>query len=409
MKKPSKDLTAVDGIRKQAETCLLKDSSAAKESPHIKVKELIEGPHVQQGETHAQNEELRRAYEELEKAKKIYSNLFNLAPVGYITVDNNDLIVRVNPAGAELLGQGKTRLIGERFSRFIPPDFLDIYFSHIKRCLGTEEKLRCELKLVGYNKDPRYIILESVAFSDDKGIFNRILSAMIDITDRKITDDRIKELNQELLKSQEIERQKISLELHDSIAQDLSAVKMGFDTIILGHPEIPSEIKQKSSDLSKILERSIIAVRDLSYNLLPPDLQDGNIIRCLSNFCREFATKTGIDVEFFSAGMETCVLDDLTMINIYRIVQEGLYNIKKHAEAGHAVIRFSHAPPYVMLKIEDNGKGFDMEKRRVSLTSEKRIGLRSMEERVRLLGGSMRIKSKLMRGTEIIIRLYHRG
>jgi signal transduction histidine kinase len=100
-------------------------------------------------------------------------------------------------------------------------------------------------------------------------------------------------------------------------------------------------------------------------------------------------------------------LDFNTQINLYRMIQEGLNNIHKHAGASRAVVKLTAAYPYIILRIEDNGQGFDIEKRAREIDSEKRMGLRSLQERTDLLGGSMIVASKAGHGTKILIKLPH--
>ena len=102
--------------------------------------------------------------------------------------------------------------------------------------------------------------------------------------------------------------------------------------------------------------------------------------------------------------MKNLKLDFDTEINLYRLVQEGLTNIQKHASASHVTIRLVAVSPNIILRIEDNGKGFDVQKRLANLTKEKRMGIRSMDERVKLLQGKMALQSKPMKGTKIYIK-----
>jgi signal transduction histidine kinase len=106
-------------------------------------------------------------------------------------------------------------------------------------------------------------------------------------------------------------------------------------------------------------------------------------------------------------GIEKLKLDLHTQINLYRMIQEGLNNIYKHAEATEAVVKLTAAHPNIILRIEDNGKGFDVEKRAREIDSEKRMGLRSLQERTDLLGGTMVIASKIGQGSRILIKLPH--
>jgi signal transduction histidine kinase len=112
-----------------------------------------------------------------------------------------------------------------------------------------------------------------------------------------------------------------------------------------------------------------------------------------------------VSVDFYSAGMKDLQLDFDTEINLYRLIQEGLNNIKKHAQAGHVVIRLVASSPNIILRIEDNGKGFDVERRLARSLKEKRMGLSSMEERVSLLEGKMNIRSRPSKGTKILIEV----
>ncbi len=103
--------------------------------------------------------------------------------------------------------------------------------------------------------------------------------------------------------------------------------------------------------------------------------------------------------------MENLKLDFDTEINLYRLIQEGLNNIKKHADASQSTIRLLATFPYIILRIEDDGQGFDIKERLSAAQQKKRMGLRSMEERVDLLGGKMKIYSQLSKGTKIFIEV----
>ena len=129
------------------------------------------------------------------------------------------------------------------------------------------------------------------------------------------------------------------------------------------------------------------------------------LVETLVQYCNDFSENNGINVDFHSAGMKNLKLDFDTEINLYRLIQESLTNIKKHADADHVAIRLVAAFPNIILRIEDNGKGFDVQKRLATLSEEKRMGIRSMEQRAKLLKGEMEIQSKPMQGTKISIIL----
>jgi PAS domain S-box-containing protein len=232
--------------------------------------------------------------------------------------------------------------------------------------------------------------------------------AAMDISEREQARKHIYSLSHELIKAQESERQMISRELHDRVAQDLSTLKIGIDMLIDAESEISPDTRQKVLELSKRIQESIMAVRDLSYDLRPPGLDQLGPVQAIFQYCEDFSEKTGLRVDFTCAGMSGLLFDFDTEINLYRLVQEGLLNIRKHADASHATVRLVTSHPHIILRIEDNGKGFDVKKRLASITSEKRMGLRSMQERVNLLGGKIRIRSRIGEGTKIFIEVPYR-
>jgi signal transduction histidine kinase len=129
------------------------------------------------------------------------------------------------------------------------------------------------------------------------------------------------------------------------------------------------------------------------------------LVKTVYQLCEAFSEKTNLSVDFYSAGIKDLKLDFDTAINLYRLVQEGLNNIKKHARADHVIIRLVACSPNIILRIEDDGRGFDVHKRLAKALKEKRMGLSNMEERVSLLKGRMDIKSRITKGTRIFIEI----
>jgi signal transduction histidine kinase len=236
----------------------------------------------------------------------------------------------------------------------------------------------------------------------------RLGSWLANLAERKRSETHIRMLTRRLMQTQEDERRMISRELHDRIGQDLSSIKIALETLPdRSGPE--AAVRDEMEALCRILDRTIFTVRDLAYDLRPPGLDEMGLTQALSMFCSEFSEKTGIRTEFVSAGIEKAELDFTFKINLYRIVQEGLNNIHRHARAGLAVVKLTAAHPHIILRIEDNGVGFDVEQRAREIDSEKRMGLRSLKERSDLLGGNMIVRSKIGLGTKIFIKIPKAG
>ena len=237
---------------------------------------------------------------------------------------------------------------------------------------------------------------------DDSPLY--LANVITDITERRQTEERIHTLTQELIAAQENERQRISRELHDHVAQDLAASKMTCG-LLLSHKQVFADnVRNYISRVSDTLGEAITDIRDLSYSLRPPDLDEWGLSRSISLYCSNFSEKSAMDVEFYSTGIDQLVLKADSGIHIFRLVQEGLNNIWKHANASRATIKLVGASPNIILRIEDNGQGFDVSRRMVQAMEEKRMGLRNMEERARLLKGQMNIQSRPTFGTVISIK-----
>ncbi|MCD6352858.1 MAG: PhnD/SsuA/transferrin family substrate-binding protein [Proteobacteria bacterium] len=233
-----------------------------------------------------------------------------------------------------------------------------------------------------------------------------VLQALVrEVTERKRAEEQIHTLTQQLMKVQEEERQKISRDLHDHVAQDLSTLRIGCDTLFDNQPKVSPEIKQRVSKFLKLLQGTIVAVRDMAYDLRPPGLDQLGLVRTVFQYCEDFSDRNGVSVDFYSAGVNGLRLDFDTEINLYRLIQEALNNIRKHADASQVAIRLISSFPNIILRMEDDGRGFDIKERLVTALTEKRMGLQNMAERVNLLQGKMRIQSRPKEGTKILIEV----
>jgi PAS domain S-box-containing protein len=233
----------------------------------------------------------------------------------------------------------------------------------------------------------------------------KIIGAVRDITERVQAEEKIRALSQEQIKVQENERNRIARYLHDHVAQDLSTLKIGLETLFNEPAKLSPEKKKKISEISQVLQDSISSVRDLSYDLRPAGMDQLGLVRTVYQLCEDFSEKNNLNVDFYSAGVKDLKLDFDTAINLYRLIQEGLNNIKQHARADNVIIRLVASSPNIILRIEDDGRGFDVDKRMAEALQEKRMGLSNMEERVSLLAGKMDIKSQAARGTRIFIEI----
>jgi signal transduction histidine kinase len=224
----------------------------------------------------------------------------------------------------------------------------------------------------------------------------RVINSRNLLSERNSAYLALREVSKQLIKAQEHERQRIARDLHDRVAQDLSALKISIDTLLVDQIGCNNQMVTRLSALARQLGKSIQSLREIAYNLRPPILDQLGLSSTAFQFGQEFSANSGIEVDFFSAGIDDLQLDADIQINLFRMIQEALTNVQRHAQAERLTIRLVASYPNILLRIEDNGVGFDV---------DERMGLNSMEERVSLLGGQMKIKSMPGRGTKILIQI----
>jgi signal transduction histidine kinase len=212
----------------------------------------------------------------------------------------------------------------------------------------------------------------------------------------------LQDLSVRLANAQEEERKAIARELHDEIGQALQAIKMDLSMAqrnLANAPRVGSLLEEASG----IADRTVGSVRDLSQLLRPTMLDDLGLYQALLSHVRSYSRRTGIRAELVQENM-TEDLDPESAICIYRIVQESLNNISKHAQASTCRVLLRGQSRSVQVVIEDNGKGFDADSRD-SNGSSSGVGLKGIRERVNVLEGTFRLDTELGRGTTLWIEL----
>lgn len=198
-----------------------------------------------------------------------------------------------------------------------------------------------------------------------------------------------------VIQGQEEERERIARELHDTVAQNIKYCKNICEKENSDH---------KLSKLSELLSKSLVEIRSLSYNLSPPDITKNDFFFCIRNLCEEFIGLEKIPIRLsILESTEASFLSKNEILNLYRIIQESLTNIIKHADAEEAVLMIrnenKHEEKGLYIFISDDGKGFDIEK-----TDRRRhYGIEGMKKRASLIGATFTIISNIEEGTQICI------
>lgn len=205
-------------------------------------------------------------------------------------------------------------------------------------------------------------------------------------------------------KAQEEERRRIAREIHDSLGQMLTAIKFNIEILEDAADLQDEENRRRIGDIKSLLDNAMAEAREISYNLMPSVLVDFGLVPALQLLCEQFSKRNNLKVYVHTSGINSR-LDPTMEIGLYRIAQEALNNVAKHAAALEVNVQLIGSPKTIKLMIEDDGEGFHVH--RLDPRSVKRhgMGLVSMRERAASFNGIFTLDSSPGRGTEIIIEV----
>jgi len=427
MKKRGREDKKADELRTRAEKLLKSNKNTVEETSDAAFRTLVNELQVHQVELEMQNEELRRTQLELEASREKYYDLYDLAPVGYFSLDHKNLILEVNLNGASMVGMERRLLVKKRFTQFIVSAFQDPFYMFQKETFKTGAIQTLEVQLKKKNSIPFWVHLDGVATQDTDSNFTHMRIIAIDISEKKQIlenlkkshdelERRVEERTDELMKAnaqleslsgllistQEKERRRIAEELHDSVGQNLAALKFNIEYII-------NLWGEKSQDTCLLLlqrlipklQAIVIELSRIGKGLRPSMLDDLGVLAALSWFCREFkSVYSAIHIEKVFDIKEDHIPDNLKVV-IYRILQEALNNVSKHSSANRVRISLRKKTHAIEFTVMDNGRGFDVDASLLPENQRNRLGLVSMIKRAELSGGSLVITSDKEKGTVI--------
>ena len=331
---------------------------------------------------------------ELRKSEEDYRKIIETANDGVWITDPDGRVLFINNKISEMLGYSREEVIGKVGIDFVCQEQADIVLG-MRRELDTGRNTKYELLFQHKNGLPVWVLASaSPLYENEK--HSRNLYMMTDITERKKAEEELKDIPRRILQAQEAERQSIGRELHDEIGQSLTYVTLLLDRI----SRVPAE---KSGDVitetKQVVVKVLGQVRHLSLELQPGKLEHLGLTETLAQYFLDYSSKTGIKVDFKFSGVQDILPYDLSLA-IYRICQEALTNIARHAGVSEAAVRLWKDLDTLYLRIEDKGNGFKPD----SIKKDS-SGLISMRERARMLGGNLEIESISGQGTQIVAEL----
>jgi PAS domain S-box-containing protein len=364
--------------------------------PRTTKEEAVQELQIQQVELELQVEELRRTELELQVLRGRYKSLYDEAPVGYLTLDENNLVTQANRAAAAMLGSPGVRMVGRRFSGFLDATSRSTFYAVIADVRKDGGPRLFDVRLppgakVDGGRRPVWVQLTLVV----ERLSGELRITLVDVTGQRTAEKELRELADGLITLQERERSAIAEALHDDAGQQLTYLCMLLDRARESGAALDGAgIEEASGVARKVLQR----IRVLSASLTPAELSRVGLPGALQSMIQEYTARTRIPVTFTPAG-DFGRLSLEVSLSAYRIVQEALTNTARYAEAGTVRVNVLAGDSRLRVEIADDGKGFDPKN---TVTS---LGLLGMRERARTAHGHLDISSSPGKGTRIVFEM----
>jgi PAS domain S-box-containing protein len=328
--------------------------------------------------------------------------LLDSAMDGIISVDAGQRIVLYNRAAERIFGWRADQVMGQRLEMLIPDRFRAGHEAQVRQFgqTGTTSRRMGGRTVVhGLRADGEEFPIDasiSQLHTSEGTLFTVILR---DVTERVRAQEDLASFAAEASGVREQEKSRIARELHDELAQSLTALKM--DTIwVRQHlQDDPAGAAEKLSQMLAMLDASVAATRRISSDLRPLVLDDLGLMPAIEWAVQNFSQRTGVPCALEAD--EALELQEPYATAVFRIVQESLANVGKHARAGHAWVRVAREGDAMVLEVRDDGAGFDTAGRR----KPQSLGLVGLRERAHLLKGEVRVTSAPGRGTTVRARI----
>ena len=424
-------------LRKRPQT---KKPNASDAQAVVDNRRLLHELQVHQVELEMQNAELQESRDRMEVLLEKYTDLYDFAPVGYLSLDEQGRVLEANLTGAALLGLGRSQLIQRRLPSFIIPEGRPDFQSFLKKVFAGLGRQVCEAALLREDGAPFWASFHGTSAISRTGPRKWCRLAVSDITALKQSQDAqyrlealavvnqelkeeivrrqaveeslkkseqhgkllleqshamqvdLRHLSRQVLQAQEEERKRISRELHDVIAQTLTGINIRLAT-------------QNIARTQKLVEKSVELVHQFARDLRPAVLDDLGLIPALHSFLKGFTARTGIHSHFTAhAGVER--LDSAQRTVFYRVAQEALTNVARHAQASRVDVAIQRLPEGIRMSVKDVGKSFQVE-RVLKEKGGKSLGVIGMRERLEMVGGCFGVESAPGQGTIVTAQVPH--
>jgi PAS domain S-box-containing protein len=339
-----------------------------------------------------------------------YRTIFETTASATMIIEKNGTLSLVNTEFERLTGYTKAQVEGKKkWLAFVFKDDLEMVenYRHL-RCKDPDSApLNYECRIQGKNGRIRSIFLTVAMMpGTDQTVVSFLDVSKLKQIEQNLRDSerRLHYLSSRLLTAQENERQRISMEIHDELGQNLAVLKLELTTLAGRLRKDQVAMKNDFNHILKFIDCIIEEMRRISRDLSPSIIQDLKLSRSIEWMLHDFSKHTQIPVSQKIVDIDA-MFNSKEQILIYRIFQEALNNIRKHARAGHVSVVAQNEDDSLSIIIKDDGKGFHIAKLWQRHVAQRGLGIASLQERTRMLGGKFDLDSRPGKGTCLTITI----
>lgn len=349
--------------------------------------------------------ERKKHLQQIRESEESYRGLVENTHDSIARYDKDCRFLYMSPAGRKFLHFIEGDIIGKNLFELGFPFEVAVSGERLIRLVFDTGQVHQSIRELQTPVGTFYLETRLFPEFDDLGNVRSVITSTHDITEKRRAESaleasrqELRELSSYLQRIREEERIKIAREIHDELGQQLTGLKMDIfwlnDKIIA--PDEP--MRAKLRDIFELIDGTIDSVRRIAAELRPSVLDNLGLVEAMAWQATEFTNRTGIQIDFQSGIQDLAIQPDTATV-LFRIFQEALTNVTRHADATTVSVAIELREERLILKIRDDGKGFDSEKKGNKTT----WGLLGMKERALMIGGTFEIESRPMEGTVITV------
>ena len=340
--------------------------------------------------------ERSHAEEALRESEERFRLIANTAPVMIWMSAVEKQITYLNQTWLDYTGRALDASLGFGWIEALHADEVgrcrDVYETAFER----REVFQVEHRLRHADGEYRWVVTLGVPRYDVDGSFAGYIGTAVDITERKLAEEALSAVSQKLIEAHEEERTRIARELHDDINQRLALVSVRLGYLKQGPSASAAHIEQEIGKAGEELADLVADIQVLSHGLHPARLELLGLERAAAAFCEELSTRHGVAIDVHVENIPTALPREISLC-LYRVLQEALQNVVKHSVSQHAHVSLNGHGHTIDLTVKDTGAGFDP----LEAVRGPGLGLTSMKERLKGIGGQLAVHSQRGAGTMV--------